>query len=103
MMLNLKKNILIWNKGKLTRYTLNKKKINKIDYLYIHFQSRPMKINTNNFVCYKIIPNSFDNLEVKKITVENFPKWKHFNMHYFKLRSHNLIDKIKTRLINNEQ
>ena len=92
------KNIFVWNEGKLTRYTLAKNGIKKADYLYIHFQSRPMKVNTNNFNCYKIIPNSFDNLEVKAINVNNFPKWKHFNLHYFKLRSHNLVMKIKKRL-----
>ena len=94
------KNIFVWNKGILTRYILNRHKIKKIDYLYIHFQSRPMKVNTKNLERYKIIPNSFNDLEVNNITVANFPKWKHFNMHYFKLRSHNLIDKIKRNFQN---
>lgn len=92
------KNIFVWDKGILTRYILLNNKVKKEDYLYIHFQSRPMKINTTNYNCFKIIPNSFDNLEIKEITVDNFPKWKHINLHYFKLRSHNLIMKIKKRL-----
>lgn len=91
------KNIFVWDKGELTRYTLDKNRVEKRDYLYIHFQSRSMKVKANNFECYKIIPNSFDNLEVKEINVRNFPKWKHFNLHYFKLRSHNLVVKIKSK------
>ena len=46
---------------------------------------------------YKIIPNSFDDLEKYPITISNFNKIKrkHFNFHYFRLRTYNLIDKIK--------
>ena len=46
---------------------------------------------------YKIIPNSFDDLEKYPITISNFNeiKRKHFNLHYFRLRTYNLIDKIK--------
>lgn len=91
------KNLFVWDKGKLTRYTLNNNVVVE-DYLYIHFQSRPMKVNTNNFSIFKIIPNSFDNLEVDNISKENFPKWKHFNLHYFRLRSTNLVNKIKKRV-----
>lgn len=93
------KNIFVWNNGRLTRYVLDKNSIEINDYLYIHFQSRPMKLNTKNQDYFKMIPNSFDDLESKEITVDNFPKWKHFNLHYFKLRSHNLAMKIKKRLM----
>lgn len=93
------KNIFVWNNGRLTRYVLDKNSIEINDYLYIHFQSRPMKLNTKNQDYFKMIPNSFDDLESKEITVDNFPKWKHFNLHYFKLRSHNLAMKIKKRLV----
>lgn len=93
------KNIFVWNNGRLTRYVLDKNSIEINDYLYIHFQSRPMKLNTKNQDYFKVIPNSFDDLESKEITVDNFPKWKHFNLHYFKLRSHNLAMKIKKRLM----
>lgn len=92
------KNIFVWRKGKLTRYTLRNNNVITNDYLYIHFQSRPMKVNTQNNICFKIIPNSFDNLETEKITADRFPKWKHFNLHYFKLRTHNLIVKSKRLL-----
>lgn len=92
------KNIFVWNEGFLTRYILNNNFVNKEDYLYIHFQSRPMKLNTKNYGCFKIIPNSFDDLETKNITPSNFPKWKHFNLHYFRLRTHNLIHKVENKL-----
>lgn len=94
------KNIFVWDNGTLTRYTLKKNVVEKENYLYIHFQSRPMKVNTTNVNYYKIIPNSFDNLEVgdNEITPTNFPKWKHFNLHYFKLRSRNLLDKTRKKM-----
>lgn len=92
------KNIFVWRKGILTRYIKYKQNVNKEDFLYLHFQSRPMKVNTNNLDCFKIIPNSFDDLENYPITYDNFPKWKHLNLHYFKLRSHNLWDKMQKRL-----
>lgn len=65
-------------------------------------QSRSMRVSDDlNYKLYKIIPNSFDNLEVSKVTKANFEsiKIKHFNMHYFKLRSHNLLLKIKKGVI----
>lgn len=92
------KNLFVWNKGNLTRYILKNNHVIVEDYLYIHFQSRPMKVNTTNFDIFKIIPNSFDNLEVDNISREKFPKWKHFNLHYFRLRSSNLMKKIKKRV-----
>lgn len=92
------KNIFVWDRGILSRYTKKKNNVKKEDYLYIHFQSRPMRVNNQNLERFKIIPNSFDDLEVYPITYDNFPKWKHFNMHYFKLRSHNLWVKIKRNL-----
>lgn len=98
-----KKNaFFVWDNGKLYRVFLQNKEIHKKEYLYIHMQSRPMQIrvtylNRNNF---KIIPNSFDDLEYIDVTVNNFNKFKkkHFNLHYFILRTKNLIDKLKRRI-----
>lgn len=93
---NKSKNIFIWSYGSLIRYVNLKNRIEKREYLYIHMQSRNMKLNVkNDELRFKIIPNSFDALEEGNIDVDNFPKYKHLNLHYFKLRSHNLIDKIK--------
>lgn len=89
------KSVFVWEKGILTRYSVINGTLISKEYLYIHFQSRNMRNSVTNFSRYKIIPNQFENLEVKKIDVKNFPKYKHLNMHYFRLRFHNLIDKIK--------
>lgn len=65
-------------------------------------QSRPMKVRiAPQTSIYKIIPNSFDSLEVYPITNDNFSKIKikHFNLHYFRLRSRNLWIKTKKRLM----
>lgn len=101
-----KKRIFIWKRGQLF-CVYRDKEIKKEEYLYIHFQSRPMKLRicTQELekVCeYKIIPNSFDRLEIplEKIDRKNFGKIKrkHFNMHYFRLRGKNFVSKIKKRL-----
>lgn len=89
------KNIFVWNKGSLKRYIKQSDIVEMNDYLYLHLQSRNMKITTRDFSRFKIIPNSFDSVETYEITSTDFPKWKHHSLHYFRLRSHNLIDKIK--------
>lgn len=85
--------IFIFDKGKLFRH--NRLDETDTDFLYIHLQSRKMKINTNNFNTFKIIPNSFDEVDLTKLNNE---KIKHLNLHYFRLRSKNLIVKTKRRL-----
>lgn len=86
----------LWDKGKLERYYVKENKIKKEEFLYIHMQSRKMK-NEVNDKRFKIIPNSFENIEKYPIEYENFNKIKiyHFNMHYLKLRCKNLIIKCK--------
>lgn len=97
-----KKAFFVWNNGQLYRYIKNKNLILKEEYMYIHLQSRKMKIKLNDFNIntYKIIPNCFDYLEKEKITIQNFEKIKrkYFNLHYIKLRANNLIKKIRRRL-----
>lgn len=97
-----KKAFFVWDNGHIYRYIYINNKVEKHEYLYIHMQSRKMNIhllniNTNRF---KIIPNSFDELEVLEINKKNFHniRRKYFNLHYFKLRSKNLYIKIKRRL-----
>ena len=89
------KSVFIWENGILKRFIVVDNKLISKEYLYIHFQSRKMKNLVSNFNKYKIIPNCFENLETKNISLENFPKYKHFNLHYIKLRTHNLLDKSK--------
>lgn len=89
--------IFVWEKGNLIKLIQRKKEVIKQEYMYIHLQKRPMKVNIAlNTNCYKIIPNSFDYIEtneLKKI------KKKHFNLHYFKIRAKNLRIKIKKRIL----
>lgn len=99
-----KKSFFEWNKGILQRYVMKNKAVDKEEYMYIHMQSRPMNIKSDlsfirNMKRYKIIPNSFELFEVDYIDYMNFEKIKkkYFNMHYFRLRTKNLIDKIKKK------
>ena len=92
--------IFVWNNGKLTRYEIKDKdgQLIENEYLYIHMQSRLMKVNVgNSFEEFKIVPNSFDTIEVGDICEDNFGKIKikHLNLHYFQLRLKNLKTKIK--------
>ena len=91
-----KKAFFIYNNGKILRYYINSDVID--EYLYIHMQARPMKVNTTNFNLYKIIPNSFDSFDLDELKNKNRIKIKHFNFHYFKHRKRNLIMKIKKKL-----
>lgn len=94
----LKKAFFVYDNGSLLRYSNDGNKLTMEEYLYIHFQSRKMKVTIPmNSRRYKIIPNSFDDLEKYPITISNFNKIKrkHFNFHCFRLRTCNLIDKIK--------
>lgn len=91
------KSFFTYEDGKIIQYYLENKKVKKEEFLYIHMQSRKMNIKIDmNENFYKIIPNSFEKLEYKTITEENFAmiKKKNFNLHYFKLRGKNLKIKI---------
>lgn len=93
-----------WNRGELKRYKMLNNIIEIKEYMYIHMQSRPMKIKGELVQIrkreqYKIIPNAFELIEVESISNDNFKriKKKYFNMHYFILRTRNLIDKVKKK------
>lgn len=92
-----RKNLFVYNNGKIYEYYKENNKLIKNEYMYIHLQKRKMKIKVNDTAeYYKIIPNSFEIIEVEKIMLENFNKIKNKNMnlHYFKLRIRNLKVKI---------
>lgn len=97
-----KRAFFLFENGKLNRYFLKDGKINKKGYSYLHMQSRNMRINVSqNSYLFKIIPNSFDPVEkypIQSVKDFNCIKVKHFNLHYFKLRIMNLIDKIRKRI-----
>lgn len=85
----------VYDKGNL--YRINKNTMEITDYLYIHMQARKMDVNTSNYNLFKIIPNSFDDIDINDIQNHNYKgiKIKHFNLHYFKHRGKNLFLKIK--------
>ena len=57
-------NFFLWDRGKLKRYSIKNQELHIEEYLYIHMQSRQMKIHLKNTDVYKIIPNVFEDLEV---------------------------------------
>lgn len=89
----------VWENGRLYRYLIKNGTLRKEEYMYIHLQARPMRVTIHNYLKYKIIANSFDDLEVEKVDLDTFRQIKkmHFNLHYFKHRSRNLVEKIKKR------
>lgn len=97
-------NFFVWTKGNLYRYTVEDNGLKRKEYLYVHFQSRKMekKADITGYSEFKIIPNAFEKLEVRsdRISSDNFKriKMKNFNLHYFKLRSKNLLIKLKKRM-----
>ncbi len=95
------KNFFVWENGALFRYRQTNNEIIKEEYMYIHMQSRKMKVNISlDQQIFKIIPNSFDTIECDKINMATFIsiKKKHMNFHYFILRSNNLKIKLINRL-----
>lgn len=97
-----KRAFFYWKDGRLFRCERKNGRIDNKEYMYIHLQARPMKVRIPyDSQEYKIIPNSFDWMEYRPVTSEDFSKIKvkHFNLHYFRLRWKNLRVKIK-RMIN---
>lgn len=97
----IKKRIFIYDNGNIVEYYKENNKIQTKNYLYIHFQSRKMEVKVDKFNNkFKILSNSFENMEFEKITLENFDKIKkgRINLHYFKLCIKNLKIKIKKRI-----
>lgn len=92
----------LWDRGKLKRYLIRNHTLHIEEYLYIHMQSRHMKVYLKNYDVYKIIPNVFEDIEipVKDIDINTYSriKKKYMNLHYFRLRGRNLLIKIKKRV-----
>lgn len=88
----------VWDHGRLIRYFKADSDIHKKEYMYIHLQKRRMNIQIKNMAEYKIIPNSFEDIEYPIKDIETcFRKIrkKHFNLHYFRIRWSNLKAKCK--------
>ena len=78
--------VYTWEKGKVYRYTF-KEHVIKEEFLYIHLQERKMKMKSNvsSLDKVKIVPNTFEELEVPEVSNSTFAKIKKyaFNFHYF--------------------
>ncbi len=96
-----KKGMFWWNKGKLIYIYKQAGELQTDEYAYIHLQKRKMKLKGNVLEAdsVKIVPNVFEEQD-EAVTAENFDriKKKYFNLHYFIIRSKNLIYKIKLKL-----
>lgn len=92
------KSFFVWDNGCLKKYIISKNSVKEKEYMYIHLQKRKMDINNSNMNMYKIIPNSFDDIEDSFFS-KNYGKikTKYFNLHYFCIRYKNLRAKIKKR------
>lgn len=83
-----KKTICIWSNGNLYRIYKDKDKLIQEEFLYIHLQSRVMKMEPSilHLNQFKIIPDEFLPLEVKEVKINNFNKIKKRGICYHKLR-----------------
>ena len=90
-----RKGFFVWDNGKVFSYTANGNKYTKEEYAYIHLQKRSMRIKAHNFEKYKIIPNSFDDLECDFYDgAYNRVKQKHITFHCAKYMCNKVKNKI---------
>lgn len=91
--------VFVWNGGVLERYVKKENGLIEEEYMYIHLQKRAMDVQVSGTEdIYKIIPNSFESLEVdlKLIKKEfDYIRKKRPNNQYLKIRFHNLKIKIR--------
>ena len=73
-----KKALYVWQDGKIIRYFIKNKKLMQEEFMYMHFQSRPMKMDKTCINCtsFKILGNSFTTLENENIDIESYKKEK---------------------------
>lgn len=96
-----KNHVFVREEKGLFEYFIENGQLIKKEYLYMHFQSRPMELKVDcNSSVYKIIPNAFEPLEYTEVSLDNFAKIKkkNWNLHYFRLRSKNLKIKLERKL-----
>ena len=82
--------LYIWNKGELFRLRLWGDKIYRQDFIYLHFQERPLHFTNKTLSCdkWKILTNKVVplDLDIENITIKEFKKIKKkcFSTHYIK-------------------
>lgn len=69
-----KKALYTWESGHVYRYFLEGRKLNKEEFIYMHLQTRKMKMDKRVLTLdhFKIIPDKFLPLEVEKVSEDNF-------------------------------
>lgn len=69
--------LFLYENGKIKKYFIENNELKNKEYIYIHLQYRDMKVQEGieNKYIYKIIPNSFENLEYN-LCLENWYKIK---------------------------
>lgn len=84
----------VWRRGELRRYYVKLAELRTPEFMYIHLQGRPMKVQEGvaGLDTYKIIPNIFLPIEEKEITMENINqiKWNTWNLQWFRIKKKNL-------------
>ncbi len=94
----------LWEDGRLFRVIKRNNNILKKEYMYIHLQKRKMNVAVDEEMStrrFKIIPNSFDDIEVDRVkTLDDFDRIRlfHPNNQYIRIRTKNLITKLKKRI-----
>ncbi len=76
--------VYIWSSGHLYRYCTNLGTFSQMELMYMHLQRRKMTVSDSNLLTnstFKIIPGSFEPLEVPEVTAQNFQsiRWKKFD------------------------
>lgn len=94
--------VYLWNQGCVIRHYFNNNKFITEEFMYIHLQSRSMKIKDNIYgeKRYKILGDGFYLLEVDDITEENFKtiKRKVVSLRYFKTHLKWKINGVRRRI-----
>lgn len=88
--INHKNDVCLWNKGKIELFSKESGVLKKVEYLYMHFQSRDMKFDDRLLKkdCYKILGDGFYELEYPEVTIDNFSKIKKsiISLRYLKIK-----------------
>jgi len=78
------RSVYIWTSGHLYRYSTNLGEFSRTELMYMHLQRRKMHVSDPSLCSastFKIIPGSFEMLEVSEVTAQNFDsiQWKKLN------------------------
>ncbi|KAB7789544.1 DUF6625 family protein [Bifidobacterium leontopitheci] len=72
--------VYVWRDGELMRSYFRLGQFTSRELMYMHFQRRAMQVRIDpcKASCYKILPGSFEPLEVSEVTEQNFKtiRWK---------------------------